>query len=387
MGEGLATAGRAAPEAGERLPCLARPDGRWPLVLRLMTGPDVLAPRWATWAEKRLTGRSGKAGSHATCGECRYTNFEEDASVPRLKLPNLRYRWHQLRHRARFVGRGLIDYAALMTEENPARMHVAAVLVGRNDDYMPDFVGRLRATATWNAAHLAGEIVFVEWNPPPDRPLLSITLTEEFPNLKAYVVGVEIHDSLSRNDRLPLLEYHAKNVGIRRAGAPLVVATNADVAFGPDTIRRIRTWRPDDRVAWTAQRIDVSWRDFHRKSIGLMDCVRYRRMIPYEPLGTGDFLLATRILWHQVRGYDESLVKHRIGCDMRGAAQMRALGAEIRRIGTVVHLAHPTSCTEEVRPHHGEFAPADGIPYENGRDWGLGDRSEEQIHDRVWRLR
>jgi hypothetical protein len=81
------------------------------------------------------------------------------------------------------------------------------------------------------------------------------------------------------------------------------------------------------------------------------------------------------------------MVKHRIGCDVRGTAQMEALGGSIKRAGTVLHLAHPTSCTENIQPHHGEMATPEGVPYRNTDDWGLGNTREVEIAERVWELK
>jgi hypothetical protein len=67
-------------------------------------------------------------------------------------------------------------------------------------------------------------------------------------------------------------------------------------------------------------------------------------------------------------------------------AQMVALGARINKAGTVLHLRHPTSCVEGVRPHHGEEANYEGVPYHNGDDWGLRGAREVQLAERVWRL-
>jgi hypothetical protein len=65
---------------------------------------------------------------------------------------------------------------------------------------------------------------------------------------------------------------------------------------------------------------------------------------------------------------------------------MVAHGGTIRRVGTVLHLAHPTSCTENIQPHHGEHATPEGVPYQNPDDWGLGSLSEVEIAERIWRL-
>jgi hypothetical protein len=266
-------------------------------------------------------------------------------------------------------------------------LSIAAVVVGRNDDYMPDFLQRLTATIEWNVRHLVDEVIFVEWNPPADREYLATTLTKRFDCLRAYVVPPKIHRAFCQNPNLALMEFHAKNVGIRRAKSPWIVATNADAAFGPDAVYRIlNSPLPPDAV-WTAQRVDIPWREGRAESIKFQDLLRYRRVIPYKSLGTGEFVFASRQLWERARGYDESLLKHRIDCDMRGTAQMIAHGAETRRAGIVLHLAHPTSCTEGgVRAHHGEHAYFDNVPYQNGENWGLGDYRETEIADRVWVL-
>lgn len=295
------------------------------------------------------------------------------------------YRLGEARRRTAFAARAAAGFVRLRAERNGgARPSVTAVVVGRNDDYMPDFKQRLEATISWNTRYLADEVIFVEWNPPPERGLLSESLAKRFPTLRAYVVAPEIHHSISENARVPLLEFHAKNVGIRRATTDWIVATNADAVFALDTVRTILRTPLAEDVVWTTQRVDIPWREGRDKEMSLLDTLRYRRVIPYDPLGTGEFAFASRNLWHRARGYDEALSRHRIGVDPRGVAQMLEHGARTQNAGTVLHLAHPTSCSEGVRPHHGEWATLEGLPYENRESWGLADRVETEIAERVW---
>lgn len=306
-----------------------------------------------------------------------------------LNVPGVRgvaYRLGLLRQRAAFALRGAGYYALVRAATDAPRPGVTAVTVGRNDDYMADFRQRLSATIEWNTRHLVDEVIFVEWNPPPDRDLLSYGLAERFKNLRAYVVPEETHHAINRNPHLQLLEYHAKNVGIRRAQTPWVLATNADAALGMDTVRRLRRAALDPSEAWTTERVDINWRENVQERVDLLGTLRYRYFIPYVELGTGEFNFASREMWHRARGYDESLVRHKMGCDQRGMAQMRVLGARIRRAGTVLHLQHPTSCVEGVRPFHGELATIEDVPYTNPEDWGLGAAREVQLAERVWRL-
>jgi len=288
------------------------------------------------------------------------------------------YRAGQLQARTAFAANGLTNYLRLRNHRNGSRPAIAAVVVGRNDDYMSDFAERLYATLEWNIRYLADEVVFVE--------LLAYDLAKTFKSLRAYVVPPAIHQQICRNDNIKLLEYHAKNVGIRRAQSPWILSTNADAAVGLDAVRTLLDSEFSPEVIWTAERFDIPWREDEQKQIGLVDSMRFRRLIPYEALGTGEFCLAAKELWHRVRGFDEQMLRHRIGCDRRGTAQMRAHGAQIKRVGTVLHLTHPTSCTESVQPHHGELATIEGVPYENDASWGLGDRLEVQLAERVWQI-
>ena len=298
----------------------------------------------------------------------------------------IKYRLNQTRRRVGYAVTGASNYARLCIHQNGNRPHTAAVTVGRNDDYMPDFRERLLATIAWNVKYVVSEMVFVEWNPPADRELLSVDLARKFECVRAYVVPREVHQRVCKNPNVNLLEYHAKNVGIRRARSPWIISTNADAAIGLDSVNKLLNTRLEPDVLWTAERCDIPWRENQQREIGFWDSLRYRRLNPYVELGTGEFCMASRELWHRGRGFDEQLVKHRFGCDIRGTAQMVALGGTIRRVGRVLHLSHPTSCTESIQPHHGEFATPEGVPYHNPDDWGLGNATEIEIAERVWRL-
>ncbi|SRR6266404_7871429 len=296
------------------------------------------------------------------------------------------YRLEQLELRASFALSGFSNFVKLRSHANGSKPAIAAVVVGRNDDYMSDFKERLYATVAWNIEHLVDEVVFVEWNPPADRQLLSLELAQRFEKVRAYVVPSKIHHELCENAHVKLLEYHAKNVGIRRARSPWIMSTNADAAVAFDAIRTIANAQLEPDVVWTAERVDIPWHEGRQDEISIWNSLRYRRVIPYSELGTGEFCLTSREMWHKIRGFDELMVRHRIGCDVRGTAQMLAHGGRIKRVGTVLHLTHPTSCTESRQPHHGEQATPEGVPYHNSENWGLGNLRETELAERVWQL-
>ena len=81
------------------------------------------------------------------------------------------------------------------------------------------------------------ELIMVEWNPPADRPPLAEALRwEPTENFQPQVITVppDIHRTYPHADGLPLFQMIGKNVGIRRAKAPYVLATNIDILLSDE---------------------------------------------------------------------------------------------------------------------------------------------------------
>jgi hypothetical protein len=144
--------------------------------------------------------------------------------------------------------------------------YVSVVAASRNDDHGGDLIARMQvfvdALAEQARRHrVACELVLVEWNPPPDRPPLRDALC--WPDdagwcpVRIVTVPADLHHRHAHADRLALFQMIAKNVGIRRARAPFVLATNVDVLFS-DPLFAWLAGRPLARGSvYRADRIDV----------------------------------------------------------------------------------------------------------------------------------
>lgn len=128
--------------------------------------------------------------------------------------------------------------------------YLTFVVAARNDDYGGNFLHRTQVfadalSALWEKHGLNGELIIVEWNPPEDRPRLKDALTwpeGQKPGLIRIIeVPSEIHQRLPNSDRMPIFEYIAKNVGIRRAEGEYVLATNPDLLYSDELIRLFAT--------------------------------------------------------------------------------------------------------------------------------------------------
>jgi hypothetical protein len=225
--------------------------------------------------------------------------------------------------------------------------YVSVVIVGRNDDYGDDFLTRIRTfvrSLDHQARNHAGtfELVVVEWNPLSDRAGLATVLppVAHVPT-RVITVPAAVHDSLGAAS--PVLEYHGKNVGIRRARGEFVLVANPDILFSRDLIDEIgkkrlrsdtiyRTDRCDFHAAGIAD-VDAehlvehavdntfvvhAMQDNASVSIPVADGNRTLQSLPASRIGTnvwhtngsGDFMLAAREAFYTVRGLYETL-EHR----------------------------------------------------------------------------
>ncbi|MDE3167624.1 MAG: hypothetical protein KGN36_17615, partial [Acidobacteriota bacterium] len=121
-----------------------------------------------------------------------------------------------------------------------AEPYLSIVVTARNDDHGGNLLGRMQAFAGgWLAQAarygISSELIFVEWNPPPDRPRLREALrwpAETGPcEVRFIEVPEEVHRRFAHSEALALYQMIAKNVGIRRAKGRFILATNIDILF------------------------------------------------------------------------------------------------------------------------------------------------------------
>lgn len=148
--------------------------------------------------------------------------------------------------------------------------YVSFVAVSRNDNHGGDLNARSQAfvSGLLNQAErhqVAVELILVEWNPPADRQSLALEYDwgrdRTYGSARVITVPREVHDTYHHGKAQPLYQMIGKNVGIRRARAELVAATNIDIIFDDDFFQKLKskTFRRD--AVYVANRTDVD-RDF-----------------------------------------------------------------------------------------------------------------------------
>jgi hypothetical protein len=286
--------------------------------------------------------------------------------------------------------------------------YLSIVLTGRNDNFGGAFNDRLCGALTFNhqrlaAAAMAYEVVFVEWRPVANRPLLADEIRRRLPFLDARLVTYEVdaryHDAFSQNPRLQFHEFVAKNVGIRRASGSYVLSTNTDIYLSSDVVRPLAARALQPMLLYRATRVDLKAGIDPSHFDDEVFADPANRLVvntlnpPVLSNASGDFLLLDRFSWHQLRGFNEVYRAAKIHIDANFCHHAHAEGIlPVDTGANVYHLGpgtfHSQRMSYRARP---AAAPWGGtwhkrMRYENPPNWGLGDAGVARRGPRDFRL-
>ncbi|SJZ42441.1 hypothetical protein SAMN02745126_01004 [Enhydrobacter aerosaccus] len=232
-----------------------------------------------------------------------------------------------------------------------AQPYVSFVTWGRNDGYTPGYVERVsRATTTLarqlDDASVPSEIVLVEWNPAPDRPLLLDVL--DIPNrsrhvaVRGIIVDPKYHYRLAGAHERGLNGGEASNVGIRRARGRFITPKASDTVFSPEVIERIARQDLDPDTMYRIDRHDIAddavWQlEGPELLTGLgsapstpQSCLQQSPLWQIRDLHTnacGDFTLMAASYWHRLRGHARDRTVLALDVDSLAMHAAAALGA------------------------------------------------------------
>jgi hypothetical protein len=239
----------------------------------------------------------------------------------------------------------------------PVSPFLSVVITARHDNYGGSFRERIAAPLRFNYEKLsergiAYEVILVEWDPIAGRPLLCDMLAAEFPDaardvLRPIVVAPEYQKAMTQNPRVPYLEYVAKNVGIRRAGAPFLLVTNADILLGREVVDAIGERRLQPGTVYRAPRYDIKL-GVDQSNVrwpALEDPANQVRQPDLKPpllaSAAGDFLLSDRDTFQRLRGFNEVYRATRAGLDLNFMVKAHGAGIPITEIGgPIYHVNH-----------------------------------------------
>lgn len=263
------------------------------------------------------------------------------------------------------------------------------IVVGRNDNYGGDFTDRLKRTIDWNYTRLPNcELIYVEWNRIEDRPSDTEWIAQRYENSKCFIVPNAIHQIYNTNPKIPMMEYHAKNVAIREASNDWLALINADVFLGLNALRNLRSL--NKRTVYGTHYNNIEW---HGEEITEKHITDPKLQLNQFSAGkalravVGNFILSHKDNWMKAGGYNEKLTQVRIGVDRMGLYQLLHQGLDQMIIGDHYHLDHAESAIKGANTTHGDtsfVSNNSSIPYSNPPDWGMRAYQKQQIADNIW---
>lgn len=283
--------------------------------------------------------------------------------------------------------------------------YVTFVTYGRNDGYTESYNRRVeRATQCLarqlERVRLNSEIIFCEWNPPADRPLLVETLDLpkdlEHVSIRAFVVAPQYHERLSGSGEKNIHGGEAANVGIRRARGRFATVKASDTFFSNEVIEMIAQKNLDIDTMYRIDRHDVSIADesiwdldddtllaklasMPSSAHALIRQKPYWELLPLHTNACGDFTLMTTAHWHILRGhaFDPTVL----------ALDLDSLVMHAAAANGVRECRWPTSCVL-YKPSHGSISASRvrqvWQPWQRRLDTFLADHVSEAI---AYRLR
>jgi hypothetical protein len=284
----------------------------------------------------------------------------------------------------------------------PDPFSLEAVILGRNDDYEPNWTENLFAAIAYNRARFEGSrvdfrVAFVEWNPPAGKPLLSPDLLERYPFLRAIVVDREVHDALCAVRELPMMINFGFNAAFRTTAADFTMTTCGDDLWSTSLVRRIckeglkpshlyRAERASVKRDLPFARIDPQTLERPENVLFVDTCTQPPYDVPPYTNACGDFSLTDSGTMFAFGGMDESIREARLHLDSRLCINAMAVVEECVLLGQIFHITHATSFGVQKKAKGREYVWDDGMPYVNPPNWGLADHTWERVSDRYYRV-
>ena len=226
------------------------------------------------------------------------------------------------------------------------------------------------------------EIILVDWNPPEGADPLSRAISWDKQGRRSIVriieVPNEIHRAYANAEKLPLFQMIGKNVGIRRASADFILATNVDIIFSDEIIEYLATADLEKNKIYRANRIDIDNQvpveadndeklryckdniiriptKYHNESLltnkkyylyepDVIDiCERHNFDCLLYTNACGDFQLLSKENWLDLHGYPE-FDMYSMHLDSVFAYMAFYRGITEETVGDVYHMEHDSGC-------------------------------------------
>ncbi|MGK0389662.1 MAG: hypothetical protein ACI94Y_002406 [Maribacter sp.] len=146
--------------------------------------------------------------------------------------------------------------------------YISFIFTGRNDDYGGDFNTRINLSVNWltyliEKHQLPSELIIVNYNPIESKPgleeLIERARDRKYLRVRMITVPNAVHQTLVDTEirkTIPLFEFCAKNIAIRRAEGEFAFCTNADVLISEALVQYLATRQLKEGILYRCDRMD-----------------------------------------------------------------------------------------------------------------------------------
>lgn len=281
--------------------------------------------------------------------------------------------------------------------------------VSRNDDHGGQLLERIQGTLNSyiyykNKYKWDIEIIFVEWNPPPNKPLIRDMLTypDGFP-IRFIEVPPEIHARYNNSGKILLFSANAMNVAMKRAKGNWVVSTTHDDIFSEKLVTLLKNENFSEDSFYRAPRYDTKVNILQPIDTIIIQLAGgvIKKNDPGGPglftKASGDFIMMSKDNWNLIQGYPEWPV---LGMWFDGIVLANAWGNKLEQIifpYPVYHVEHGNKGESRMRSlptiKSGVWkrikndANQKRKPFPlNNPNWGLGNCKEVRLAKNIIRL-
>jgi hypothetical protein len=280
--------------------------------------------------------------------------------------------------------------------------YVSFVTYGRNDGYTPGYIQRVSRAIGCLASQLeqaaiASEIVFIEWNPPADRPLLldlfQFSKTRRHVSVRGFIVPPKHHQGFAGAQEAGFHAGEAANSGIRRARGRFITPKASDTFYSPKVFANIAEHKLDADTMYRIDRHDVVVPDDGIWDLDDGALLARLASLPSTPHAwiqqsrhwglrelhsnaCGDFTLLSAAYWNYMRGHVRDPYVLALDIDSLALHAAAALGVSECRWPDACRVYKPTH--ERV---HSERLVQQWRPWQRTLDKFLSEKvSEESAH-------
>lgn len=235
-----------------------------------------------------------------------------------------------------------------------------AVVVGRNDGYGGNLLERFSYCINSLVATF-DEVIYVDWNTIGNPPLLEAIYPNliKTNNLKMIVVSPEEHKLFTKNDPLAqnCVEVLGRNIGLRRLSTDFLVSTNIDIIC---PLRKYLEPLTDPDTFYIGARrgilLEIVAHYGGYKDFSSLQSILDEAKLNYLQVGPsgaypgerwslvnccGDFQLASRKLWYEIKGFEESLIYRGFAdTNVQKKAKLAGKNLEVRYELPLFHIEH-----------------------------------------------